>query len=128
MNANGTVAVDSLAADQPLFEYGGGNLAVTAGRNIIGGVYYVEKGNGALTAGGAIMTNQVNQIVSADPLPTTLYLGKGSFEVKAGGDVLLGPVANPFLLPQGILNGLWTAAIFRSMRQPTRSTSPRSAV
>jgi hypothetical protein len=112
VNVNGTVTVDTLAADQPLFEYGGGNLAVTAGRNITGGVYYAEKGNGALTAGGAVMTNQVTQIVESDPLPTTLYLGKGRFEVKAGGDVLLGPVANPFLLPQGVLNGTWDRSYF----------------
>ena len=37
-------------------------------------------------------------------LPTTLFLGKGSFDVAARGDVLLGPVANVFLLPEGINN------------------------
>jgi hypothetical protein len=39
-------------------------------------------------------------------LPTTLFLGQGSFSVSATDDVLLGPVANPFLLPQAFANGL----------------------
>jgi hypothetical protein len=45
-------------------------------------------------------------------LPTTLFLGDGSFDVTAGGDVLLGPVANPFLLPQGLNNSIWYKTYF----------------
>lgn len=111
-----------------LVELGGGDLLVRAGRDIDGGVYYVERGQGTLQAGGAIMTNATraallqSQVVSlnsrnlvADPvtwLPTTLFLGKGSFDVTAGGDVLLGPVANPFLLPQGINNSIYEKSYF----------------
>ena len=40
-------------------------------------------------------------------MPTTLFLGRSSFEVSARGDVLLGPMANPFLLPQGLNNRFW---------------------
>jgi filamentous hemagglutinin len=116
VKADGTIVQDTLAADQPLFEYGGGNLSVTAGRNISGGVYYVEKGTGTLTAGNTITGNSAETVVSAGfgiaTLPTTLYLGQGSFDVKAGGDIALGPVANPFLLPQGVLNGTFDRSYF----------------
>jgi filamentous hemagglutinin len=40
-----------------LVELGGGDLLVQAGRNINGGVYYVERGLGALRAGGSIHTH-----------------------------------------------------------------------
>lgn len=96
-----------------LQELGGGDLTVRAGNNINGGVYYVERGQGALSAGNQILTNSTRAALASgntlvnDPatwLPTTLFLGQGSFDVSAAGNVLLGPVANPFLLPQGINN------------------------
>lgn len=111
-----------------LVETGGGDLTLRAGGSIDGGVYYVERGQGALTAGGAITTNATratllkNDLINLrilglqpDPttwLPTTLFLGKGSFDISAGGDVLLGPVANPFLLPQGINNSFLDKTYF----------------
>ena len=114
------VVVDKLAANQVLQEMGGGNVSVEAGRNIDAGVYYVESGKGVITAGNSIATNRtraaLNQatlsnsaFASAAPdsstfLGTTLFVGKSSFDVSAGGDLLLGAVANPFLLPQGINN------------------------
>jgi len=99
-----------------LVELGGGNLVVQAGNNIDGGVYYVERGSGTLNAGGEIKTNSARSpslqnltspgafLAEESWLPTTLFLGKGSFDVNARGDLLLGPVANPFLLPQGFSN------------------------
>ena len=45
-------------------------------------------------------------------LPTTLFLGKGSFDVSARGDVLLGPTTNPFLLPAGLNNKFWYKSYF----------------
>lgn len=111
-----------------LVELGGGDLTVRAGRDIDGGVYYVERGHGTLTAGNAIHTNRTraaltqsdvialeNQNVGSDPttwLPTTLFLGKASFDVAARGDLLLGPVANPFLLPQGVNNNAFEKSYF----------------
>lgn len=95
-----------------LDELGGGDLVVRAGQNINGGAYYVERGQGTLVAGGQIYSNSTRATVTAgsdpsDPstwLPTTLFLGKGSFDVSAGGDLELGPVANVFLLPQAANN------------------------
>jgi filamentous hemagglutinin len=104
-----------------LVELGGGDLLVQAGRDINGGVYYVERGQGALKAGGSIYTNSTRSTVNpglanaSDPttwLGTTLFLGNGSFTVSAGGDVLLGGVANPFLLPQGWANSYWLETYF----------------
>ena len=36
-----------------------------------------------------------------------LFLGNGSYTVAASGDLLLGPVVNPFLLPEGYNNTFW---------------------
>lgn len=104
-----------------LVELGGGDLLVKAGQDISGGVYYVERGQGTLEAGGSIHTNSTRatlpppQPAISDPtnwLPTTLFLGKGSFNVNAEGSVVLGPVANPFLLPQGINNSFFNKTYF----------------
>lgn len=102
-----------------MVELGGGDLTVTAGRDINGGVYYVERGTGSLSAGRSILTNasrspstqnlttKATYTASQLWLPTTLFLGKGGFNVFARNDLTLGPVANPFLLPQGF-NNLYT--------------------
>ncbi len=111
-----------------LIELGGGDVTVLAGRNIDGGVYYIERGQGRLEAGNAITTNQTRSpsqgILSsltnpsiADEntwLPTTLFLGKGGFNVEARGDVLIGPAVNPFLLPSGISNQFWYKTYFNT--------------
>ncbi len=113
------------APDQAkLLELGGGDLVIRAGRDIDGGVYYVERGTGTLAAGNRIHTNAtrspslgtitVPSTVFSNKtwLPTTLFLGKGSFDVSARGDLLLGPVANPFLLPGGYSNTFWYKTYF----------------
>ncbi len=120
----GRSGVTAIAPDAAnLVEFGGGDLTVQAGRNIDGGVYYVERGTGTLNAGGSITTNSTRSpsltiLNSSAPLapetwlPTTLFLGKGGFNVSARGDLLLGPVANPFLLPQGYSNTYWYKTYF----------------
>lgn len=123
-------SVDKVAAHQILTELGGGDVTVSAGRNIDGGVYYVERGAGDLKAGAGIKTNSTRttltaadlvQLNNAAPgavpnavtwLPTTLFLGKGNFDVSASGDVLLGSVANPFLLPEGVNNSYLQRTFF----------------
>lgn len=108
-----------------LVELGGGDVTVRAGNNIDAGVYYVERGKGSLSAGGAITTNatrspgQISALTGANAvldsrtwLPTTLFVGKGGFDVTARGDVLLGPVANAFLMPQGVNNSYWNKTYF----------------
>ena len=107
-----------------LVELGGGDVTVMAGNNINAGVYYVERGNGVLQAGNSIVTNSTRSpslgsisfpasiFPSATWLPTTLFVGKGGFDVTATDDVLLGPVANPFLLPGGVNNTFWYKTYF----------------
>jgi filamentous hemagglutinin len=111
-----------------LLELGGGDIKVTAANNIDGGVYYIERGSGRLVAGKSLTTNSTRSpsigLVTSltDPiirdertwLPTTLFLGKGSFDVQAGGDLLLGPVSNTFLLPQGMTNRFWYKTYFNT--------------
>ncbi len=111
-----------------LLELGGGDITILAGNDIDGGVYYVERGDGELQAGGQITTNATrspsrgiiasltNPLVfdSNTWLPTTLFLGKGSFDVQAAGDLLIGQVANTFLLPQGINNKYWYKTYFNT--------------
>ena len=104
-----------------LLELGGGDLTVIAGKDIDAGVYYVERGHGTLSAGGSIHTNATRSVLNGNQaslasiytqLPTTLFLGKGGFDINANGDILLGPVANPFLLPSGQLNGYYQKSYF----------------
>ncbi|MCE0484088.1 MAG: filamentous hemagglutinin family protein [Methylacidiphilales bacterium] len=119
-NAEGNL----VAADQTIVELGGGNVVVSAGNDINAGVYYVERGQGTLEAGNGIITNYTRSpstgaLTSKDViddsnswLPTTLFLGEGSFDVTAQNDLLLGPVSNPFLLPQGVNNTYWDKSYF----------------
>lgn len=113
-----------------LLEFGGGDLKITAGRNIDGGVYYAERGSGILSAGGEIKTNQARSLSLGvlnnkgnGPalyegeeawMPTMLISGKSQFQVTANSDVLLGPIANTFLLPQGINNRFWYKTYFNT--------------
>lgn len=120
-----------------MLELGGGDVTVRAGRNIDGGVYYIERGQGTLAAGNEITTNSTRSpspgIIRSEAdvldshtwLATTLYLGKGGFDISARGDVLLGPVANPFLMPGGINNAYWYKTYF-STYAPTNSVTVTS--
>ncbi|MDZ4324483.1 MAG: hypothetical protein U1A73_05615, partial [Pseudomonas sp.] len=114
------------AAD--MVELGGGDLSVRTGRNLDAGVYYVERGKGVINAGGSIMTNGTRSpsltilddsaaLEKETWLPTTLFVGKSSFDVKARGDLLLGPVSNPFLLPGGYSNSFWYKTYFSTYSQ-----------
>lgn len=122
-------------ANAKLLELGGGDLTVHAGNNIDGGIYYVERGTGTLFAGGSITTNQSRApqlgVLSSIPttvsdretwLPTTLMVGKGCFNASAMKDVLLGPVTNPFLLPQGLNNKFWYKTYFNTFSADAGAT------
>ncbi|MCB1093670.1 MAG: hypothetical protein KDL87_19175, partial [Verrucomicrobiae bacterium] len=111
-----------------VLELGGGDLVVRSGRNIDAGIYYLESGTGILEAGADITTNSTRSpslglignlnnpdSFRLDPLtwlPTTLFVGKSSFDVSARGDLLLGPVTNPFLLPQSVNNRFYYKTYF----------------
>jgi len=111
-----------------LIELGGGDISIVAGRNIDAGVYYVERGEGQLKAGASIITNSTRspsrgilasltnpQVFDSKTwLATTLFVGKGGFDVQATGDLLLGPISNPFWLPQGLNNKFWYKTYFNT--------------
>ena len=134
-----TTAGDRLAAHQTLYELGGGDLKVKAGRDVDGGVYYVERGRGVITAGNSIHSNATRAAISQDEassnqfagitpatskwLPTSLFLGKGSFDLSASGDILIGPMANPFLLPAGINNGYFNKSYFSTYASTDQVTA-----
>ncbi len=121
-----------------LLELGGGDLTVRAGRDIDGGVYYVERGTGTLAAGNNVKTNATRAAMPQDVLsalalqgktpdstawlPTTLFAGKSTFDVSARGNLLLGQVANAFLLPQGINNSYHQKTWFSTYSQSTAVT------
>ncbi len=62
-----------------------------------------------------------NAVIDANSwLPTTLFLGKGGFDVSANDDVLLGPLGNPFLLPVGLGNSFWNKTYFSTYAPDSR--------
>lgn len=122
-------AASGTPSNDKLLELGGGDVVVKAGRNIDGGVYYVERGMGTLYAGNTITTNSTRSpslgrlaggLAVLDEktwMPTTLFMGQSTFDVSARGNVLLGPVANTFLLPQGVNNKHWYKTYFSTYSQ-----------
>lgn len=88
---------------------GGGDLTVKAGRDIVGGVYYVDHGTGAITAGGAITSsrtafysprNETNPVPRLVPIRTVLAMGDAALTVTAGGTIDIAAAGNPTLWAQ----------------------------
>ena len=111
VNVDASAPTNAREINGQMLKLGGGNVTVRAGDNIDGGVYYVEQGQGSFRAGNSIQTNSTRAAVSisakstsADWLPTTFFLGEGSLNISAVGNVLMGTVTNPFLLPQSSKN------------------------
>lgn len=88
---------------------GGGNLSVTAGGNILSGNYFVAKGTGTITAGGAIasdgvaytqfIANNVGTIRPVNmpiaPVSTLLATQDGTLDVTARQGADIGGIYNP---------------------------------
>lgn len=80
---------------------GGGNLLARAGRDVIGGVFYVGRGDGRLLAGGGINPGDaVVYIGRLVPRRTMLAIGDARVSVQAVGDITIGALFNPTLVPQ----------------------------
>jgi hypothetical protein len=75
---------------------GGGDLAVTARGNIVGGNYYVQQGNALVRAGGDVGTKDESQNYGG----VLLSLGDAGVEINAGGSVFVDNVFNPSMVVQ----------------------------
>lgn len=95
------------ANDQQLTTYGGGNLDVSAGRDVLGGDYFVSKGEGTLAAGGSLgaafdlqavqldsRTGEQTRLLST-PVAPVLALQDATWQVTAAQDAQIGAVVNP---------------------------------
>ena len=112
-------------------ELGGGDLNLIAGRNIDGGSFVVERGSALLVAGAEVTTNSAQSpsrgLMKTPTQPTTkvydelvwqpvtLFGSRSDFTVNARGDVLIGPITNSFLLPQGLNNKYWYKTQFHTI-------------
>ena len=85
-------AKNEFETNEPLIQ-GGGNLYVSAGSDILGGVYFVDKGKAVLEAGGSVKGGtQYDQ----GPL---VALGDSQFELRARRDLQIGAVFNASWVP-----------------------------
>jgi hypothetical protein len=114
---------------EKFLELGGGDLNLSAGRNIDGGSFVAERGSALLVAGAEVTTNSAQTpsrgligtsgtSLVYDELvwqPVTFFGSRTDFTVNARGDVLLGPITNSFLLPQGLNNKFWYKTQFNTI-------------
>lgn len=91
-------------ADAVRVETGGGDVRVTAGRDLLGGSYYAGRGELVVQAGGQIAASDQRINFNAQPLATMLAIGDARARVRAQGDVTLANVLNPHLVPQSAGN------------------------
>jgi filamentous hemagglutinin family protein len=82
--------------DNSFIRRGGGSIDIFAGRDLLGGRYFVDGGMIELGAGNDIGRPAANQ------LAPVVMLGGGSVEVTSQGDLTLQHVLNPFILPFGL--------------------------
>lgn len=75
----------------------GGDLDVSAGRNIAGGSFFVGRGDGSLTADGSIVSGTaLNSTIGQ--LAPVLALMDGDWKMRASGDAQLAAVFNPTIV------------------------------
>ncbi|MDT4329365.1 filamentous hemagglutinin family protein [Methylomonas sp. MED-D] len=77
---------------------GGGTLAIQAGGNVNGGVFYVGQGEGSLSAGGSIGGG--SQFADGP----VLLMGDTRFDISAGNDLSLAGVTDPMIADDGEVN------------------------
>ncbi|MCE9542881.1 MAG: hypothetical protein K8R38_05095, partial [Verrucomicrobia bacterium] len=133
-----------------LTETGGGDMRVMAGGDIDAGIFYLERGDASLRAGGSIVSNKTRdargdylkalsdlnnngKYANPDPvtwLPTSFFAGgDSSFSIVSRGGALLGPIGNVFLMAQGINNDLAYKNYFSTYGlDPTKGLTDFSAM
>lgn len=91
-------------ADAAVHETGGGTLSILAGGDVLGGSYYVGRGALDVRAGGAIRAGGERINSNTPPLAAIVALGDARASLRADGDVSIGNIINPHLLPQSAGN------------------------
>ncbi|HEY2346397.1 MAG TPA: filamentous hemagglutinin family protein [Xanthomonadaceae bacterium] len=86
-------------------QYGGGNLVVRAGHDVLGGDYFVAKGSGTLEAGGDIGSAFTLDGKGSDavgegrnietPVDPIIALQDAQWTIEARGDAAIGAIVNP---------------------------------
>ncbi|GCC48816.1 hypothetical protein chiPu_0033292, partial [Chiloscyllium punctatum] len=104
------------SANPPKITYfGGGNLSVTAGGNLLSSDFLVGRGAGLIRVGGSVqatssnplnqglptlgVTLAANSVAGTYPLPLLLAVQDGFISLAARGSVTLGNVYDPAALP-----------------------------
>ena len=89
-----------------LVERGGGDFKVSAGGDIRGGAYYVQRGQGSLRAGGSVIASdrKVTTPTGAVALRPILALGDASIVVEADREVQIETAFNPTQTRQNSVN------------------------
>lgn len=89
-----------------LKEQGGGDLLVRAGGDILGGAFYVQKGNASLHADGSVGAGNYLPAGAAGPTPLNpvLAVGDAQFDVSAGHNLVIETSYNPMLTEQSVNN------------------------
>ncbi|MBS0375210.1 MAG: filamentous hemagglutinin family protein [Proteobacteria bacterium] len=77
------------ANGENLTYFGGGNLDVVAGRDLMSGLFYVGQGSGRVTAYGALGADRGDPTIPAGDVGTLLLSGDASYRLFAVRDVTL---------------------------------------
>jgi filamentous hemagglutinin len=116
LGADGSVTSTTLKVEN------GGDVSVTAGQDIKGGLYFLGRGTGSLTAGGGLMAGEDGQVDADGKRLAVLQSSKliepgammavmdGLWSVNAVTDVNLSHIFNPTALPFAALGSGLTAA------------------
>jgi filamentous hemagglutinin family protein len=78
---------------------GGGDIRVSAGRDILGGTYFLGHGQGLLQAGGRIAEGDAAAAARVSAIAPVLGLMDGSWTLRARGDLAWAAVFNSTMLP-----------------------------
>lgn len=127
-NARSVLNVDASGALQSssLKVLNGGDVNVSAGGNLVGGVYFLGRGEGHLSAGGGMVVGADNVADDATPSTTAvknpgamLALMDGHWSVNTLGDLTVSHVYNPTIVPfrftgSGNMNGTTGSATVAS--------------
>ncbi len=78
---------------------GGGDLNVTAGGDLKGGMFYVDGGNATINVAGSLTTGSFSSL-SVPEMAPVLALGDSQFHITAGKNIDIQAIIDPMTLPQ----------------------------